>query len=108
MDKKYFLKPDLKAYFPGGIVPDSIAKAARHMNSIQINYNRARTRLIQIFGSDKLVKIIEAESNDYERRMAFFETTTTELLAGADYSECETIEDMAKVYSGSLLRRLGF
>ena len=87
---------------------DPFAKVAQHLTSIQINYDRARTRLIQIFGSDKLVKIIEAESNDYERRMAFFETTTTELLAGADYSKCETIEDMAKIYSGSLLRRLGF
>lgn len=108
MDKKYFLKPDLKAYFPGGIVPDSIAIAARHMNSLQINYDRARTRLIQISGSDKLINIIEAESSDYDRRMAFIETTVTELLAGADYSQCETIEDMSKVYSGSVLRRLGF
>lgn len=106
--EKYFLKPDLKAYFPGGVVPDSFAKAAQHMKSIQINYDRARTRLIQISGSDKLINIIEAESGDYDRRMAFIETTITELLAGADYSQCETIEDMSKVYSGSVLRRLGF
>ena len=87
---------------------DPFAKVAQHLTSIQINYDRARTRLIQISGSDKLINIIEAESSDYDRRMAFIETTITELLAGTDYSQCETIEDMSKVYSGSVLRRLGF
>jgi len=87
---------------------DPFAKVAQHLTSIQINYDRARTRLIQISGSDKLINIIEAESSDYDRRMAFIETTVTELLAVADYSQCETIEDMSKVYSGSVLRRLGF
>ena len=87
---------------------DPFAKVAQYLTSIQINYDRARTRLIQISGSDKLINIIEAESSDYDRRMAFIETTITELLAGADYSQCETIEDMSKVYSGSVLRRLGF
>lgn len=94
-----------KIKFPLG---DPFTKVAQHLTSIQINYDHARTRLIQISGSDKLINIIEAESSDYDRRMAFIETTITELLAGADYSQCETIEDMSKVYSGSVLRRLGF
>lgn len=94
-----------KIKFPLG---DPFTKVAQRLTSIQINYDHARTRLIQISGSDKLINIIEAESSDYDRRMAFIETTITELLAGADYSQCETIEDMSKVYSGSVLRRLGF
>ena len=43
---------------------DPFAKVAQHLTSIQINYDRARTRLIQISGSDKLINIIEAESGD--------------------------------------------
>jgi hypothetical protein len=108
MSEKYFLKLDISSFFPGGNVPDYIINAARHMSARQNNYNRARILLIQISGTEKLVDIIEAESDDYDRRMAFFEITTSEILNGADYSKCDTIEDMAEVYSGSLLRRLGF
>jgi hypothetical protein len=108
MSEKYFLKLDLEKFFPGGNVPPSVLNAARHMSARRNKYDRARTQLIQVSGSEKLADIIEAESGDYDRRMAFFETTTSEILAGADYSKCDTLEDMAKVYSSSLIRRLGF
>lgn len=74
----------------------------------QEKYNQLVEEIRYLCGNDKLIKIVEAESEDYSRRIAFLETTKAELAAGADYSQCETIEDMAKVYSGSLLRRLGF
>ena len=108
VEKPYFLKLDLNKFFPGGVIPDYISATRRHMTELQIRYDKATTELNMIFGSDKLTKIIEAESSDYDRRMAFFETTRQELLNGADYSKCETIDDMAEVYSESLLRRLGF
>lgn len=108
MENKYILKIDLNKYFPGGVIPDSLQAARRHMMERQVCYDKAITELNKISGSDKLTKIIEAESGDYDRRMAFIKTTTQELLSGADYSKCETIEDMVKVYSASLLRRLGF
>lgn len=108
MEKPYFLKLDLNKFFPGGVIPDYISATRRHMTELQIRYDKATTELNMIFGSDKLTKIIEAESSDYDRRMAFIETTIQELLNGADYSKCETIDDMAEVYSESLLRRLGF
>lgn len=108
MEKPYLLKLDLNKFFSGGVIPDSISASRRHMTELQIRYDKAVTELNMIFGSDKLTKIIEAESSDYDRRMAFIETTRQELLSGADYSKCETIDDMAEVYSESLLRRLGF
>lgn len=71
-------------------------------------YAEIRSEIIKICGNDKLIQIIEEESEDYSRRLAFMETTREELLSGADYSKCETIEDISKVYSASLLRRMGF
>ena len=74
----------------------------------QEQYNRLTEEIRYLCGNDKLVQIVEAESEDFSRRIACLETTKEEFLAGADYSQCETIEDMSKVYSGSVLRRLGF
>ena len=108
VEKPYLLKLDLKQCFPGGAIPNYIEATRRHMTELQIRYDKAVTELNMIFGSDKLTKIIEAESGDYNRRMAFIETTRQEILNGACYSKCETIDDMAEVYSESLLRRLGF
>lgn len=57
--------------------------------------------------AEKLIRIIENESDDIERRIAFLETTIEELLAGADYSKCETINDISGVYAASIIRRAG-
>lgn len=58
--------------------------------------------------ADRIIEIIERESWDYNRRMAFMETTYREIRAGADYSKCKTIDDISRVFAENLLRRLGF
>lgn len=55
----------------------------------------------------RIIKIVEEESDDISRRLAFLDTTIEEMMAGADYSKVETIHDMAHVYSSSLIDRLG-
>lgn len=107
-NKKYVLKLDLKRFFPGGVIPTSFMEYQRHKMQLIKLYDEARTKLINVSGSENLVNIIEEESGDYDRRMAFFETTTEAVLYGADYSGCKTIDDMAKVYSSYLLRICGF
>lgn len=73
-----------------------------------IQYDELKTQLYAITAdAEKLIRIVEDESQDIERRIAFLETTKEELLAGADYSKCETIEDMAGVYAAHLIDRLG-
>ncbi len=71
-------------------------------------YDELKTSIRKITpDAEKLIQIIENESDDIERRIAFLETTIEELLAGADYSKCETINDIADVYAASIIRRAG-
>ena len=73
-----------------------------------VKYDELKTRIRTITpDAEKLIQIIENESDDIERRIAFLETTIEELLAGADYSKCETINDIADVYAASIIRRAG-
>ena len=75
---------------------------------LAIQYDELKTQLYAITtDAEKLIRIVEDESQDVERRIAFLESTKEELLAGADYSKCETIEDMAGVYAAHLIDRLG-
>lgn len=103
IDAMKFFAPGAWAALPGD-------KKNRFEEQVQkmYRYYRIRNEIIEICGNDKLIQIIEKESEDYSRRLAFMETTREELLSGADYSKCETIYDIAEVYSASLLRRLGF
>ena len=100
----------MKFFSPGlwATIPE--AQKNRYKEQVQFanKYASIRNEIVCLCGNDKLIQIIEAESEDYSRRLAFMQTTLEELLAGADYSKCETIEDISKVYAGSLLRRLGF
>lgn len=72
-----------------------------------MHYEEAKTqlRLISI-DADKIIKIVEEESSEYDRRLAFLETTYKEICSGADYSKCETIQDISKVFASSLINRL--
>lgn len=73
-----------------------------------IQYDELKMQLYAITAdAEKLIRIVEDESQDMERRIAFLESTKKELLAGADYSKCETIDDMAGVYAAHLIDRLG-
>jgi len=75
---------------------------------LAIQYDELKTQLYAITAdAEKLIRIVEDESQDTERRIAFLETTKEELLSGADYSKCETINDMADVYAAHLIDRLG-
>lgn len=72
-----------------------------------LKYDEAKAALMAVTkDADKIINIIECESNEYERRLAFIETTYREILSGADYSKCETMEDLSKVYASSLINRL--
>ena len=73
-----------------------------------VKYDELKTSIRTITpDAEKLIRIIENESDDIERRIAFLETTIEEILAGADYSKCETIKDIADVYAASIIRRAG-
>lgn len=73
-----------------------------------IKYDELKTSIRAITpDAEKLIQIIENESDDIERRIAFLETTIEELLSGADYSKCETIKDIADVYATSIIHRAG-
>lgn len=75
----------------------------------QVKYDEMKSRFLTATNGDKkLINIIENESDDYDRRMAFMGTTYEEILRGADYSQCETIEQMSEVYAHGMLKRLGF
>lgn len=75
-------------------------------NAVRYDELKVKIRTIDP-NAEKLIRIVEEESGDIERRISFLETTIEEILAGADYSGCETIKDMARVYARSLTRRLG-
>ncbi len=71
-------------------------------------YDELKTSIMTITpDAENLIRIIENESSDIERRIAFLETTIEEILAGADYSKCKSIDDIAAVYAASIIRRAG-
>lgn len=80
----------------------------KEMESLILRYEKLKNEIRSVSPyAGKLIRIIEAESENPERRIAFLETTLEELLSGADYSKCETIHDMAGVYAAHLINRLG-
>lgn len=90
------------------MLSDLVGKLYVMASKNAVRYDELKTQIRTIApNAEKLIQIIETESGDIERRIAFLETTIEELLAGADYSKCETINDMAVVYAQSLTRRLG-
>lgn len=106
---KHFLKLDVSKFFSyWNLLSEGTKAEYRRRFRLMERYQEIKNQIIAIEGNDNLIQIIEKESDDIERRLAFLETTRDELLSGADYSECKTIDDIAKVYSGNLLRRLGF
>lgn len=91
-----------------GIVEKTMQAMLQPPDPLVIQYDELKTQLYAITAdAEKLIRIVEDESQDMERRIAFLETTKEELLAGADYSKCETIDDMAGVYAAHLIDRLG-
>lgn len=91
-----------------GIVEKTMQAMLQPPDPLAIKYDELKTELYAITtDAEKLIRIVEDESQDMERRIAFLETTKEELLSGADYSKCETIHDMADVYAAHLIDRLG-
>lgn len=91
-----------------GIIEKTMQAMLQPPDPLAIQYDELKTQLYAITtDAEKLIRIVEDESQDMERRIAFLETTKEELLAGADYSKCETIDDMAGVYAAHLIDRLG-
>lgn len=109
--RTYFLHIDAAKFFSAeywNALSEIIKSEYRRRIRLIERYQEIKNEIITIAGNDNLIQIVEKESNDIRRRLAFLETTRDEILSGADYSECKTIDDMAKVYSENLLRRLGF
>lgn len=105
----YFPKIDIaKCFSDWDKLPEGLKVEYRRRFRLMERYIEVKSQIFAITGNDNLIQIVEKESDDIERRLAFLETTRDEILSGADYSECKTIDDMAKVYSENLLRRLGF
>lgn len=91
-----------------GIIEKTMQAMLQPPDPLAVQYDELKTELYAITtDAEKLIRIVEDESQDMERRIAFLETTKEELLAGADYSKCETIDDMAGVYAAHLIDRLG-
>lgn len=91
-----------------GFVEKTMQAMLQPPDSHVIRYDELKMQLYAITtDAERLIRIVEDESQDIERRIAFLETTKEELLAGADYSKCETIDDMAGVYAAHLIDRLG-
>ena len=91
-----------------GIIEKTMQAMLQPPDPLAVQYDELKTELYAITtDAEKLIRIVEDESQDIERRIAFLETTKEELLAGADYSKCETIDDMAGVYAAHLIDRLG-
>ena len=91
-----------------GIIEKTMQAILQPPDPLAVQYDELKTELYAITtDAEKLIRIVEDESQDMERRIAFLETTKEELLAGADYSKCETIDDMAGVYAAHLIDRLG-
>lgn len=91
-----------------GIIEKTMQVMLQPPDPLAVQYDELKTELYAITtDAKKLIRIVEDESQDMERRIAFLETTKEELLAGADYSKCETIDDMAGVYAAHLIDRLG-
>lgn len=97
------MKKKLNILAIGG--PSPFREIQNHLIQQQKQYDDLKNQVIFLSGSDSLVKIIEAESGDYDRRIAFLSTTLEALAAGEDYSGCKTIDDMAKIYSSWMIRR---
>lgn len=80
----------------------------RPVDKYTIRYDEKRIQLQVIVGKEtatNIINIIQEESSDRERRMAFLETTIEAALGGADYSRCKSINDIAKVYSRYLINK---
>ncbi len=91
-----------------GIIEKTMQAMLQPPDPLAVQYDELKTELYAITtDAEKLIRIVEDESQDMERRIAFLESTKEELLAGADYSKCETIDDMAGVYAAHLIDRLG-
>ena len=98
----------IKKLKKSGFVEKTMQAMLQPPDPLVIQYDELKTQLYAITAdAEKLIQIIENESDDIERRIAFLETTIEELLAGADYSKCETINDIADVYAASIIRRAG-
>lgn len=90
------------------MLSDLVNKLCVTTSQNAVRYDKLKTEIREIDpDAEKLIRIVEKESGDIERRIAFLETTKEELLSGADYSKCETIKDMADVYAAHLIERLG-
>ena len=106
--KDVIIEMAIKKLKKSGFVEKTMQAMLQPPDPHVIRYDELKTQLYAITtDAERLIRIVEDESQDIERRIAFLETTKEELLAGADYSKCETIDDMAGVYAAHLIDRLG-
>lgn len=69
---------------------------------------RLETALQTVVGVPLAARLAEiVKKQPKEKQAAFLETTIKEVLGGADYSDCKTIDDMAKVYAKYFVESVG-
>jgi hypothetical protein len=89
------------------VVPFVPGKAIKRKLSAVNEYEEVKNELRAVLSNaGNIIKIIEDESKDHDRRLAFLQTTLEEASRGADYTTCKSIEDISRVYAKSLVNRL--
>ena len=72
------------------------------------NRHERQVKLEAVMGVETAGRIIDIiGAQDEEKQDAFLETTLEAAICGADYTECEDIEDMARVYARWFTERYG-
>lgn len=110
--RKYMTADDLKAYqvkFNGHcLFLDYINAMKREDVASMANQYELETKLEAVLGAETAEKIIEIiRGEDEDKQEDLLETIVEAAICGADYTECETIEDIAYIYARWFTSRYG-
>ena len=108
--RKYMTAEDLEAYrvkFNGCcLFLDYVNNMARAEVQKQVERQENEIKLETILGKELADHILEIiMEQDEDKQDAFLETTIEAAMAGADYSRCQTMDDVADVYARWLIGR---
>lgn len=109
---KYMTAADLEAFrvkFNGHcLFLDYKSELAQEEMARLADRHERQVKLEAVLGEETVERIIDIiEGQDEEKQDAFPETTLEAAICGADYTECECIEDMARVYARWFTERYG-
>ena len=109
---KYMTAADLEAFrvkFNGHcLFLDYKSELAQEEMARLANRHERQVKLEAVMGVETAGRIIDIiGAQDEEKQDAFLETTLEAAICGADYTECEDIEDMARAYARWFTERYG-